>query len=196
MKLYVYVLAVVGLVAAPSAQAKGPDTARICGASGCSEIEDVAQVNVLALYTSGVEARSEPPAAPFFTVELNSSIHDPGSAGWSFLYVPSARAVKIIRADFSGGVYGPQTTNTWVSLSDDALAAYERATPVMSPFPANEEWVVSGPNDRDVPWLIVGLVGALAAAAGLLLLARRVAARRPTSSYTSERERRVAARLW
>jgi hypothetical protein len=170
-------LAAAVLVVAPEAVAKGPDIVRVCGASGCSEIHDVAEVNALALYTSGFESRSEPAAAPFFTVHLTSSVHDLGNAGWSFLYVPSARALKIIRADFSGGVYDEPTTNSWVSLSDEALAAYQRATPVMSPFPANADWVVSTTDDRESRWLIVMLVVA-AGAVALLLLSRRLATRR------------------
>jgi hypothetical protein len=165
-------------VVVPSASAKGPDTARICGASGCTTIQDVSTVNTLALYTSGFEPRSAPRPAPFFTVELTSSIHDPGAAGWSFLYVPSARALKIVRADFSGGVYDEPTRDSWASLSGEALAAYRRATPVMSPFPADPAWIVaSTANEREVPWWIVALAIAAGAVVASWLLSRRLGAR-------------------
>jgi hypothetical protein len=189
VKLWALLLVAGAGILVPSAQAKGPDTARICGASGCTTIAAVAEVNQLALYTSGFESRSEPPPAPFFTVELTSSIHDPGATSWSFLYVPSAQAVKIIRADFSGGVYDEQTKNSWVSPSDETLAAYRRATPVMSPFPANPAWEIApAREEREVPWLIVGSAFAAFAVVASLLLSRRVSVfslRRPARRRTT-----------
>ena len=166
-------------VVVPSATAKGPDTARICGGSGCTTIRDVAVVNALALYTSGFEPRSEPAAAPFFTVELTSSIHDPGAAGWSFVYVPSARALKIVRAEFSGGVYVEPTRDSWVALSDETLAAYRRATPVMAPFPAQPAWVAApAPAERNPTWTVVALAAAAAAAVAVSwFLSRRLGLR-------------------
>jgi hypothetical protein len=92
--------------------------------------------------------------------------------------VPSARALKIVRADFSGGVYGEEAASSWVSPSDEALDAYERATPVMAPFPANPEWAATIPTEGGTPWSIVTLSIAGAAILALLLLTRRRLTRR------------------
>lgn len=165
----------VALLAPTPALAKGPDRASICGASGCVTVANVEEVNVLALWTAGFEVRNEPPAAPFFTVELTTTRG--AVAKWSYVYVPSARALKIIRADFSGGISGVQPMNEWVSASTEVLAAYETATSAMPPFPASAGWIVSTPDERDVTWLIVALMSAAAALVALLFL-RRIVTRR------------------
>lgn len=175
MRLLVGLVCVVALLAATPALAKGPDLASICGASGCATVDDVEEVNVLALWTAGFVVREEPPTAPFFTVELTTTRG--AVAKWSYLYVPSARALKIIRADFSGGISGVQPMNEWVSPSAQVLAAYETATAAMSPFPASAGWIVGTPDERDVPWPIVALLSAAAALAALLIL-RRIVTRR------------------
>lgn len=165
----------VALLAVTPALAKGPDLASICGTSGCATVDDIEEVNVLALWTAGFEVRKEPPTAPFFTVELTTTRG--AVAKWSYVYVPSARALKIIRADFSGGISGVQPMNEWVSPSTEVLAAYETATSAMSPFPASAGWIVGTPDERDVPWLIVALLSAAAALVALLFL-RRIVTRR------------------
>lgn len=175
MRLFIGLSCVVALLAVTPALAKGPDLASICGASGCATVDDVEKVNVLALWTAGFEVRKEPPTAPFFTVELTTTRG--AVAKWSYLYVPSARALKIIRADFSGGISGVQPMNEWVSPSTGVLAAYDTATAAMSPFPASAGWIVGTPDERDVPWLIVALLGT-AAALVALLLSRRIVTRR------------------
>lgn len=175
MRLLIGLVCAVALLAVTPALAKGPDLASVCGASGCARLDDVDEVNVLALWTAGFEVRKEPPTAPFFTVELNSTRG--AVAKWSYLYVPSAGALKIIRADFSGGISGVQPMNEWVSPSTEVLAAYATATAAMSPFPASAGWIVGTPDGRDVPWLIVALVSAAAALVALLLLGRIVSRR-------------------
>ena len=178
MKARAGLLAVAILVTAPSALAKGPDTARICGASGCVTVDDVERVNVLALWGSALSARREPPPAPFYTVDLTSSFGT--KQEWSFLYAPSARAVKVIRADFSGGVYGVQTTNDWLTPPPSVLAAYQRASATLKPFPADAEWVASTPDDRDVPWGLIATLVVGAAAGAALFFSRRLITRRGT----------------
>lgn len=175
MRILVGLVCAVALLAATPALAKGPDLASICGASGCATVDDVDRVNVLALWTAGFEVRKEPPAAPFFTVELTTTRG--AVAKWSYLYVPSAHALKIIRADFSGGISGVQPMNEWVSPSAEVLAAYDMATAVMSPFPATAGWVVTKPGERDVPWLAVGFLSAVIALVALLFLRRLVTRR-------------------
>lgn len=175
MRLLIGLVCAVALLAVTPALAKGPDLASICGASGCATVDDVEKVNVLALWTAGFEVRKEPPTAPFFTVELTTTRG--AVAKWSYLYVPSARALKIIRADFSGGISGVQPMNEWVSPSTEVLGAYETATAAMSPFPASAGWIVGTPDERDVPWLIVALLSAAAALVALLSL-RRIVTRR------------------
>ncbi len=169
-----FVVAVALFATTSTALAKGPDSARLCGATGCVTTRVVEVVNVLALWTSGFGARAEPASAPFFTVDLTSSRGT--KEKWSFLYVPSARAVKVVRADFSGGVYGVQAMNAWVSPSDDVLAVYERETADISPYAGNDGWVVKKEDERDLPWVAIVLLIALAAAA--LLISRRFVTRR------------------
>jgi hypothetical protein len=140
-------------------------------------VTKVDEVNALALVTSGFRQSREPPAAPFYTVELTSSRQS--DVKWSFLYVPSAKALKIVRADFSGGIGGaPATSNTWVSPSKEVVTAYGDATVGLEPFATSPEWVPSAPDARSVPWLPI--LAALAAAAlfALLLFSRRGSKRR------------------
>lgn len=165
------IVAVLALLTAPGALAKGPDSARICGESDCVTTGTIEDVNVLALWTAGFQARDEPSAAPFYTVELSATRGT--KQKWSFLYVPSARAVKVIRADFSGGVAGVKTMNDWVTPSEDVLAVYDRVAGDVSPHSASEGWVVSANGRREVPWLPLGLLAAALVAVGLLFSRRR-----------------------
>lgn len=178
---WVSLFALVVLTMVPSAQAKGPDTAQICGSSGCVTANTPERVNVLALYTSGFAARAEPAAAPFFTVELTSARSE--DVSWSFVYVPSAKALQIVEADFSGGIYDTPATNQWVTPSAEVVAAYQAATEALSPFPASAEWTATSSGHREVPWVIVGLLVAAAALIGVLLFARRTATRRATPAH-------------
>ena len=68
-----FVVAVALFATTSTALAKGPDSARLCGATGCVTTRVVDVVNVLTLWTSGFGARAEPASAPFFTVDLTSS---------------------------------------------------------------------------------------------------------------------------
>ena len=166
--------ALFALTASTTALAK-VETVTVCGESGCATITEPEDVNALALYSGGYGERAEPEPAPFFTVTLAPRTGT--SQEWSFLYVPSARAVKVVRADFSDGITGMHTKNDWVSPGAEALAANEQATESLTAFPATDDWVVSGSDGRDVPWLPV--VAALAAMLlALLLLSRRIAMRR------------------
>jgi len=61
--------------------------------------------------------------------------------------------------------------NAWVSPSDDVLAVYERETADISPYAGNDGWVVKKEDERDLPWVAIVLLIALAAAA--LLISRR-----------------------
>jgi hypothetical protein len=159
--------AAAALLAAPAAAAKGPDTARICGVSQCITVTSVDRVNDLALMSSGFGMRTAPRPEPFFTIELTSSRQE--AVRWSFLYVPSASAIRIIRADFSG-TFRQNTSPAWVSPSRSVATAYANATATMEPYPADAEWVPRA-GGRSVPWLVV-LALAVAGAIGALLVVR------------------------
>jgi len=178
---WVSLLAVAVLTMVPSALAKGPDTAQVCGSSGCVTASTPEKVNVLALYTSGFASRSEPAAAPFFTVELTSTRSE--AVNWSFIYVPSAKALQIVEADFSDGIYDTPAENQWVTPSAEVVTAYQTATEALSPFPASSNWTATSGSDRAVPWVIVGLLAAAAALIGLLLFTRRTVTRRATPAH-------------
>lgn len=167
------------LAAAPAALAKGPDIVRICGTDGCVTVQGPEKVNRLALLTSGFESRAAPRSSPFYTVELTSSRQ--AAVKWSLLYVPSASAIKVIRADFSG-TNRQETTNTWVKPGADALAAYAAATGDLKPYPADVRWrpTPAAADSDSPPWGVVAIVAAALAALGALaLMLRRRPVRRP-----------------
>ena len=166
------------LVAVPAALAKGPDTVRICGADRCVTVQGPGKVNRLALLTTGFESRAAPHSSPFYTVELTSSRQ--AAVRWSLLYVPSAPAIKVIRADFSG-TNRQETTNTWVKPGADAMAAYSAATTDMEPYPADVRWRPTPTSDGgdSFPWPVAaGVAIAAAALGGLALMLRRRPLRR------------------
>jgi hypothetical protein len=166
-------LAVVALalIVVPSSLAKGPDSAEICGESRCVIVRDVDKVNALSLVTSGFATRAEPTPAPFLTVELTSSRND--GVNWSFVYVPSTQALKIVHADFGGGIAGAKPiVDEWVSPQRAALAAYADATAGLEPFAADAEWAVASDENRFTPWAFVAAL--IAASVLLLILGRRL----------------------
>jgi len=101
----------VALILAPSAGAKGPLHARICGASGCA----TTLLDGRGFWPSGAQGALTQPvgAARYLTVELTS----PGS-GWldfHYRYVPSLR---LLRVDAGNG-----NKTYWRRASSDVVHA-------------------------------------------------------------------------
>jgi hypothetical protein len=160
-----------------TAAAKGPVTATLCGASGCTAVRDLEPINPLWAPTELIDA---PKAAPFYTLRASS----PGPEGfdWSLTYVPSRRAVRI---DNRGQAH-PATYVTgryWVSLSTGMTAVLSRLTARTDPYPASPTWTPrpARPEASDLRWAAVALVAALVVAAGIAIVVRR----RPAVPVTS-----------
>lgn len=126
MRRLVTLTAFVLLAGAPTAQAKG--TAEVCGANDCTTVTEPGDVGYLRS-TFGPARAPEP--APFYVVRFCSRADCRGPSEWSYLYVPSARAM---RADDIGS--GPVR---WMeaSLLSSLIA---ELTKDLEPYPASPAW--------------------------------------------------------
>jgi hypothetical protein len=163
--------AILLLLALPSvASAKGPDTATVCGASSCVTTTDVDRVNAIALY-GGFAMRGAPKQAPFFTIDLTSSRIT--GVDWSLVYVPSARAVRVIRADFALPIYRQQrSTPYWVTPVSKTLATLERTTAGLEPYRPSARWEPPSGSGNGRWFAVAGGAAAAVALAGALVLLR------------------------
>ena len=164
-------LAILLLLGLPSvAYAKGPDTATVCGASSCVTATDVDRVNAIAY--GGFSMREAPKPAPFFTIELTSSRLS--GVDWSLVYVPSARAVRVIRADFALPIYRRQRAEPyWVTPASKTLATLARATAGLDPYRPSARWEPRSGSGNGRWFAVAGGVAAVSALAGLVLLRAR-----------------------
>ena len=164
-------LAILLLLGLPSvAHAKGPDTATVCGSS-CVTVRDVDRVNAIALY-SGFSMREAPRPAPFFTIELTSSRLS--GVDWSLVYVPSARAVRVVHAEFALPIYRQQRAEPyWVTPASKTLATLARATSGLDAYRPSPRWEPPSGSGNGRWFAVVGGVAAVSALAGLLLLRTR-----------------------
>jgi hypothetical protein len=113
-------LAVLVLVVAPSAQAKGPT--RICGASGCVDLASEAET------FNGALRMSLPPGAPTLgIVRPAPHFHISGITG-ATVWVPSANALRFAYA--------------WAPPTDSELALLRDKTAGLAPFQAPKHAVV------------------------------------------------------
>ena len=114
--------ALVALLVAPTAWAKEPVSATVCGASGCVTIDDPPR----ALVGWGPKVLDEPPPpGPFYRVELRMS--ERGDA-WPVWYVPGSE--RSIATAGGGG------RMSFASLDGEARAAFARVTRRVEPFRA------------------------------------------------------------
>lgn len=154
MKRLVTLIALVLLAGAPAAQAKG--TAQICGASGCTTVTDPGDVGNL---RSAFGPTRAPKPAPFYVVRFCSQADCRGPSDWTYLYVPSAKAM---RADNIGS--GPVR---WMqaSLLSSLLAELTRD---LEPYPASATWTpattnptkTTGDNRFPIGWIAVAVLAA------------------------------------
>jgi hypothetical protein len=118
-----------------AAQAKGPNLARICGASGCSAIRGELTVSALLAWTgTGFTLLDAPRPAPYYRF----SLYDRGQPAWQLVYVPARHRIRIGQLDVYpyGSTLGPY----WRSVTAEGRRALARATRGLSPFPAPRAW--------------------------------------------------------
>jgi hypothetical protein len=126
----------IGLWWCSAATAKGPDLVRLCGMQRCHTSNVVERVNRLALY-DGFRQRSAPVPAPYYRVALTSTRLQ--TVHWVFEFVPSRRAVLVLRATFESA----KTTSAkpfWATPTPAALREYQQLARGLTPFPAPKRW--------------------------------------------------------
>lgn len=167
MRRLVTLIALVLLAGAPAAHAKG--TAQICGATGCTTVTDPGDVGNLRSTFGPTRA---PRPAPFYVVRFCSQADCGGPKDWTYLYVPSAKAM---RADGMGS--GPVR---WMqaSLLSSLLA---ELTKDLEPTPAPPSWTLATTNATEttgdsrfpIGWIAVAVLAATIALSLWRLGARR-----------------------
>jgi len=128
--------ALIALCAAGGAQAKGPDLARACGASGCSTVRGEVRVELLVEWTeAGFTVAHAPRPAPFFRITLRNH----GRAYMTFLYVPSRKVVRVSQS-FSP-TYAPGSQHPyWRPVNAEGTAAFAKALAGLKPFSVPRAW--------------------------------------------------------
>jgi hypothetical protein len=129
--------ALIALCAAGGAQAKGPDLARACGASGCSTVRGDVRVYTLIDWTySEFTIATVPKPAPFYRITLR----DHGKVFMTFLYVPALKVVRVWQPGFSPR-YAPGSWHPyWRPVNAEGAAAFRRALAGLKPFSAPHAW--------------------------------------------------------
>lgn len=122
--------------AAAAAAAKADQVVKVCGASACMRTDDPGVVGPL---HSTFAPTSAPAPAPFYVV----SFHDGQHEVWSYIYVPSVRAM---RSDAIGR--GPVRWRD-ASLIRASLPDLTR----IEPYPASKTWHRPAGQQSDVPWV-------------------------------------------
>lgn len=126
----------IALCVAAGAQAKGPDVARTCGASGCTTVRGVIAVDRLVRWMGATFTIAETPRpAPFYRITLR----DHGSTFMTLLYVPARRRLRVLQP--LPYPYGPGNGDPyWRPVSAAGAAALGRATARLRPFAAPHAW--------------------------------------------------------
>jgi hypothetical protein len=134
----------------------------VCGAGGCVTVSD----RGLAGFLHSTGASSVAPApAPFYVVRFRSEASSRAPIAWSYLYVPSASAMR-------GNEFGSGPVR-WMRASFLAPAVAE-LTNDLEPYPTSPTWTPTVPaRDDGLPFAWLAL-GALAGAAVVALALRRL----------------------
>ena len=131
---------VLAVALAGSAAAKGPFESRLCGSSGCVTLRGyAAAAPFMSWWSRPFAQRPAPRPAPFFRIVLRQDAPD-GQVPitWTLLYVPKRDAMRIAQnrvPPYAAGV-GPY----WRTVPGTAVAALERATEGITPYPASPVW--------------------------------------------------------
>jgi hypothetical protein len=127
-------LTAVVLGAPSSAEAKGPDHARACGADRCASLRGPA---VAALLDWGGQSAFEQLPAPCRVPFYRLTLYDHGRPAWKLVYAPSIGRVRISQLDvYPFGSLAPY----WRAVTLGGTSALARATKGLRPFPAPSSW--------------------------------------------------------
>ena len=113
-----------GLLAAPAA-AKELHSAKICGKSTCMVAKDKDDIRGFALTALDAD---EPPAGPFYAVELSVLDGSGGKESWTLDYMPDAGLIRV------AGEFGD---DAWWTLGTGAAQRLAALTADLEPFPAS-----------------------------------------------------------
>jgi hypothetical protein len=123
--LATFVLAALSVSAA--AKAKDPFQAVVCGQSRCLTFtEDDPLMARLVSSSSFFMLLTAPRPAPFYKVTVG------GHYGWSYLYVPSRRLVRVTNSGLRGGY--------WRSAPSSVIRAFRTIARDLRPFPPSPRW--------------------------------------------------------
>ena len=114
---------------APSAAGKEIKSAKVCGPSECMTVTDRDQAMVL---INSSHPGSPPPAASFYTVEVEVAVEAGRAVAWTFYYVPSAQMTRSAYAP--DGEAGPSVP-AWSTVPGATSAFFREVTKGMEPFP-------------------------------------------------------------
>jgi hypothetical protein len=126
MRRVVPLIAVLLFSSPPAAQAK-EETVKICGAAGCVRFSAPGLAGPL---NSTGSAAAAPAPAPFYVVRFYSGAVRPGPPRWSYLYVPSAKAMR-------GNDFGRGRVR-WMEAP--YLRLLDTLTEGLEPYPASPTW--------------------------------------------------------
>jgi hypothetical protein len=138
MLRWIGVVSVVGglaLLASGSAAAKGPDFARICGASSCTTVRgEFAVQPLISWWYTPFSQRGAPRPAPYYAIKLR----DPSGIRWVLLYVPGRHAMRIWqnRVPPYNQAFGPY----WRTVPRTAMRAIARLVSKVRPYGAKRSW--------------------------------------------------------
>jgi hypothetical protein len=131
----VAVVAGVALTAPGSAAAKGPNFARLCGASGCTTLRGETAVQpLLSWWYTPFFQRGAPAPAPFYRIRIT----DPSGVKWSLLYVPARHAVRFWQNRVPP--YHESIGPYWRSVPGSAVAVMGRLVHKLKPYAAPRRW--------------------------------------------------------
>jgi hypothetical protein len=128
--------AVVALALAGAAQAKGPDLARACGASGCTTLRGPKSVYPLLDWMSAAFMIADTPGpAPYYHI----TFRDRGSVFMTLIWVPSRHRIRVLQPasyPFAPGSQHPY----WRAVSAKGAAALAKAVAGLRPFSTPRVW--------------------------------------------------------
>jgi hypothetical protein len=128
--------AAAGALCVPTADAKGPDRATVCGVTHCVSIHGERAVwSLLAWQYDGPFAvRPAPRPAPFYAIRVRDSTR----LDWTIVYVPRRHAVRLWQSHvppYRQGV-GPY----WRTLPASAETVFARVVAPLAPRGAPRSW--------------------------------------------------------
>jgi len=120
MRTLVLAVALV-LALAPAAAAKEIKQAEVCGADGCSSVDDHGSFAIL---ENGGPPRTPPTAAPYYDVRITMREGDSDTT-WSFAAVPSRHAMRV-------------DDGTWLEMPPEEVALIKHTATGHKPYPAGD----------------------------------------------------------